>query len=132
MKLFKLTITAIIAVILTLSYSCLQESVIEQDYSDMPYISLPEGTDFDNLSMSEIEIIIGAYMRMGIYEDEDGLLQLKPHSGWEVNVSENLYQYVISILKKKNDDITSGITISHSNILSRAEGPNGSATDCLA
>lgn len=87
MKLFKLTITAIIAVILTLSYSCLQESVIEQDYSDMPYISLPEGTDFDNLSMSEIEIIIGAYMRMGIYEDEDGLLQLKPHSGWEVNVS---------------------------------------------
>ncbi len=132
MKLFKLTITAIIAVILTLTYSCQQESLIEQDYSDMPYLSLPESTDFNNLSQSEMQTIMDAFERMGIHEDNDGLLQLKPRSGWEVNVSENIYQFFFKLIDNSNQTILLDIINHNNNHISRSEGFGDNPTNCLA
>lgn len=132
MKLFKLTIMAIIAVVLTFTYSCQQESLIEQDYSDMPYLSLPESTDFDNLSQSEMQTIMDAFERMGIHEDSDGLLQLKPRSGWEVNVSEEIFEFFKRMTDNTNAQITAGVTLSRSGQLNESENPGAYQTDCLA
>lgn len=132
MKLFKLTIMAIIAVILTLTYSCQQESLIEQDYSDMPYLSLPESTDFDNLSMTELQIIMEAFDRMKIIEAEDGLAVMKTRNGLEVNVSENLFSYCCSIIWNTNHWLLSNYNHSRSSNIRPIERPGYGETDCLS
>lgn len=121
----------IVVVMLSVFYACQSEGIVDNEYADMPYLSLPSSTDFSNLSQSELEILMNAFNRMECYEDIDGLIVLKPRAGWEVNVSENIYQFFAQVIYYSNKQIISGVTISRSGQINGCEDPVAYQTDCF-
>lgn len=130
-KIFKFVIFAVISTALFIGYGCQQEAVIDQDYSDAPYLSLPSGTDFNNLTTSELKIIMMAFDRMNLTEDEDGISVLNTRYGWEVNVSENVYLYCKEIVNNTNEWLLSGKIQSRADRVNPIERPGERETDCL-
>ena len=97
----------------------------------MPYLFLPQNTDLSNLSDDDILIILEARPRMCIFENEDGLMELKPHNGREVNVSENIYEFYVRMAKESNEVLLSEASISRSGQISSSEGGIG-GYNCMA
>ncbi len=131
MKLFKLIFTIITLLFVS---ACQQEPLMDNYLNDYSYISLPQGTDLDNLNESEIEIVMSAFSRIKIIEREDGLLELVTKSGREVNISEEIYGIYQKMIEISNDEIISGVTYSRSTLMIDGEvAPSGGGeTDCLA
>ncbi|MCM1504591.1 MAG: hypothetical protein NC127_05295 [Muribaculum sp.] len=130
MKIFKFTLATAITALLFIVYSCQQESVLDTT-ADLPYLSLPENADFNNLSDDEKEIICMAYPRMGIHENKDGLFELTVRSGHQVNVSENIYMYYVKMIDDSNDYYFSNLIISRSDLLDNSES-SSMQTNCMA
>ncbi|MCM1504876.1 MAG: hypothetical protein NC127_06750 [Muribaculum sp.] len=131
MRNLKLSLTTLLVTLLFVAYGCQQESVLDTT-ADLPYLSLPENTDFNNLSDDEMQIVMSAFDRINISEDELGLFRLKQIAGWEVAISENIYQFIKGSLENANNKIVSDVCISRSTQLNNSETPGEYQTDCLA
>lgn len=123
-------------VILSLSIllcCCSSDFNIEGLEEKLPYISLDDSVDFNNLTKYEFEKIFNASARIHYAEDDNGLLYIKEKSAQQICVSENIYQYFISIVNNTNDiRIKDNKTIRNS-LISRGEYPGyTNIADCMA
>lgn len=137
----RLTYLIIFSSILLMSVfvGCEQDDLIEQESINKcnekwTYLSLPPEADFDNLTKEEYEVICQAFFRLDIKESEDGLLEIIPNSGKELNISNELYDYFQLILEDANENKLSEICFRRNNIKTRAsESETQKApTDCVA
>ncbi len=131
MKIVKKILVTAITALLFIAYGCQQESVFDTT-TDLPYLSLPENTDFNNLSEDEMLILMNAFDRIGMYESEDGLYVMKARKGWEIGISENIFNYLSAMINDMNNRVLSNLTISRSGTLSNGETAGEYQNDCLA
>lgn len=102
-----------------------------QEYST--YISLAENVDFNNLTNHELEKLFSASNRIHLAEDPNGLLYIKAKSAREINVSENIYQYFLSVVDNTNAIRLSDVSKTRNSLLSRAEHEGyTNIKDCMA
>jgi len=127
----KFILSIILTAIFSTFYSCQNEELIDNEYADMPYLFLPQNTDLSNLSDDDILIILEARPRMCIFENEDGLMELKPRNGREVNVSENIYEFYVRMVKESNEMLLSEVSISRSGQINSSEG-GSDGYNCMA
>ena len=123
MKLFKISYIIFATIILLISYSCQQDSVIDQP-SDLPYLSLPDNTlsqKLNEMSHQDASIIMESFGRMKIRENEYGQYKVLTLSGQEINVSENIYRYITNLIHTQNKNIISEISFSLSSLLDSKE-----------
>lgn len=82
--------------------SCTSETDIEALQKKLPFISLPNSTDFTDLSSIEINIINSVENRIQIVENGEGLYEIVAKSGEEINISENIYDYFNRLVHNTN------------------------------
>lgn len=128
-------LTKLIIAMLTLTaWSCTDENVPEVDIiEEYEYVSLPETTDFDNLSEDELNILYNIENRFQITENENGLYSLKAKSGRDIAVSENIYNYFFKQIEDTNDALLRIVGRRRNAIISRSEGGEDDGRfDCVA
>ncbi|MCH5216260.1 MAG: hypothetical protein J1F10_04915 [Muribaculaceae bacterium] len=133
MKIYRLILWSIAVAIVSVFFSCSDESVIEEQTPvNLPYIELSKTADLSNLTDSEKAIIRSVGTRFKTIIDEEGIYHLNVKSGKEVCVSENIYQYYKERIERSNE-INAYYGINKRNrLLTRGESPNDYPTDCLA
>lgn len=124
----------LIEIIITLSsISCSQTIDIEDLGTDYLFVSLPESTDFKNLSEDEFIILSCIKDRFKITENENGLFELKAKSASEIAVSENIYNYFIEQIENTNNALIRIAGEKRNSIISRHEGGESiGQLDCVA
>lgn len=113
---------------------CQQDELLDRHHS-IVYLSLPEDTDFLNLSVKDQEVFYSAISRVKIVESEDGLLVLITKSGRDINISENIYDWCYSSIESRNKHLLSGTIISRSDFTPNGESNTNTTyypTDCVA
>ncbi len=120
-------------IILICFASCSSDDQLYQPMEDFPFISLPDETDFSNLSSEEMLIAFEAEPRLRVFINEDGLFETKVKSGKEINISENIYKFFINIYEASNEELIANAGKERVPLLSRGEfdGYTG-IFDCLA
>lgn len=130
MKIFKCLIIVAVTIIV---FGCQYEADDLDMHLDKEYLSLPEGADLDNLTDSEIKIVMKAFSRMRITESQYGICSMV-ESAEEANVSEDIFEIYVRMINKINDEISNGVIHSRNTMLSSTEGSSSSQTpsDCVA
>lgn len=134
MKKIKLinSVTLLFFVSLVAFVSCQQEDGFNDLYDDEAYLSLSSNVNYDQLTNAELKILFEAFARLKIKENEDGLLEIVQNCGRDINISEDLFHYFLSIKEKSNENILSTISFHRNRVQTRQEGGNNSMTDCVA
>lgn len=125
MKLFKHFIGIIL---LVLGSSCSSDLEFEDLKDNLPFISLSEDTDMDNLSEDDYEAIFRAIPRFKIFENEDGLYEVGVKTAAEIRVSDNIYYFVLQIIDNSNERLLANCGGERNVILSRS----GGVRECVA
>ena len=90
-------------------------------------ITIPE--DASQMSAEDLNILMQGFLRLDIQLNEDGLYEVTQQSGEEVNMSEELFEYLVQMVKGSNRwNPTSSIA----KIKTRSESEDGQMTDCVA
>lgn len=130
MKFLKKSFLFVITAILS---SCSMEQDVDELQNYGSYISLPETTDFTNLTTKEIDVLYGLVEpRIDLYVTADGLYAMKAKSGSEINVSENIYCYFKQITQRTNDYMLKHRSLKRNKLISRSEADAGAMYDCVA
>lgn len=113
--------------------SCSLDFETNEIQDEFTFISLAEDVDFNKLSNHEFEKIFNASNRIHIAEDENGLLYIKEKNGKDINVSENIYRYFVTIIDNTNQSRLNDVSNSRDRLLSRAEHEGyTNVADCMA
>jgi PBP1b-binding outer membrane lipoprotein LpoB len=112
--------------------SCTSETDIEALQKKLPFISLPNSTDFTDLSSIEINIINSVENRIQIVENGEGLYEIVAKSGEEINISENIYDYFNRLVHNTNQIALKYRNTKRNRLISRSETDGIALYDCVA
>ena len=112
-------------------WSCEDDSIFENQY--------PEFLKLDSYNLSEISkkdmsILNGALGRLDVYK-KNGFYHVKQTSGAQVNISEDLFNFIKSLYDNTNDIKSQSCKLSYSVPRLKSEDPEGtdsSSSDCMA
>lgn len=120
-------------VLFVVSVSCQQQDDLNNFHDHENYLSLPSNVDYNQLTSADLKILFEAFARLKIKENEDGLLEIVQSCGRDINISEDLFNYFLSIKEKSNESILSTISFNRKRVQTRQEGGGtASMTDCVA
>lgn len=126
-------LTSIITILFSVCCFSCQEDFNENDKnSNFSFLSIRPNSDMDNISQSDLNIVVKAIPRFKIFENENGLLEIKPKSPKEINVSENIFSFVQQIIDNTNNLQLSHLTVSRSPLLRSGESDYYRHNDCAA
>jgi hypothetical protein len=136
MKIFKarsiiseLILFGLIFTILITLPACSNEDDLKHNLS---YLSLNKEMNDTKLTVNELNIISQALKRLEIYR-ADGIYKVKHYSGSEINISNELFEYVINSINHTNKIILkSGKRFKLVRFKTSAETTEPPKTDCLA
>jgi hypothetical protein len=133
----KISMTSVAVVIALLAgcliAGCQKEESFESN--DLPFLSIGSDFDISNLSDEELHTIGLAFQRINVRLDK-GFYKIKPISGNQINISEELFHFFKTVqdhsnrLIRKNEQIISPITRLKSG--SESDPDNLTANDCIA
>nr|WP_302828847.1 hypothetical protein [uncultured Bacteroides sp.] len=113
--------------------SCQQDEALNLEIKrDCSYLSVDLLKLPDNMSKEEMTNLGKAYYRLDIIEEE-GLFYIKQKSGVEINISEELFQYFVTLIKEMNNRfVMEKIELMLPRTRTNDEGSNGGRNDCVA
>ena len=121
-----------IAVSCFIFQGCETDDIVKN--SELPYLSLPQGFDLSNASTNDMNTLSKALGRLNVYK-ENGLYHIKQTSGEQVNISEDLFNFIKSLYDHTNK-ISKSHNLSYSVPRLKSgdpeDGGGSSSSDCMA
>lgn len=82
--------------------SCNNDIITNED-SDLPYLEFSNNVDLSNLAQSDLQILALAHDRITITITNEGYFEIRQKSGKEVNISEELFSFILDGVSRSND-----------------------------
>jgi hypothetical protein len=131
---FAILAAMVIVALMPFMQSCSNTELdnIEITSNDLPYLSLEKGTNFSKLSEKDLVIVSQAFERIQISR-ESFHYTIKQTSGKQVNISTELFEFIIKSVSTTNALFKERTTkLSNVRFKTVSEITQSSQTDCLA
>ena len=133
---YSLMITGLLAVVVMVG--CQQDDVIDfvessaNEFKGGPYLDAEIPANEGQMTSAEINIVMQGLLRVGFQKDADGYYEIPECSAADVNMSERLFSFVVTLIERANDRIYSDFS-SIKKVKTRSEKDDEEDySDCVA
>lgn len=108
---------------------CQEDDIVTSN--ELSYLSLPQGIDLSNASVNDMNVLSKALGRLDVSKKK-GLYHIKQTSGAQVNISEDLFNFIKGLYDHTNK-IFQSYSLSYSLPRLKSGNPEeGTSSDCMA
>lgn len=133
---YSLMITGLLAVVVMVG--CQQDEVFDfvkpstNEFKGGPYLDAEIPANEGQMTSEEINIVMQGILRVGFQKDADGYYEIPECSAADVNMSERLFSFVVTLIERANDRIYSDFS-SIKKVKTRSEKDDEEDySDCVA
>lgn len=108
---YSLMMTGLLAVVVMVG--CQQDDVFDfvkpttNEFKGGPYLDAEIPVNEGQMTSETISIVMEALQRVGFQKDSDGYYEIPEYSAANVNISERLFSFVVTLIERANDRIYS-------------------------